>query len=81
MQHFSVSDQVYRNAQRLAAEAGFPSVDNWVERIIEIETSNDVDDLDRFFTPDRLAEIDETVAEVKAGNSLSADQVRDHFQQ
>jgi PHD/YefM family antitoxin component YafN of YafNO toxin-antitoxin module len=67
--HLELSDRLYKQAKRRAAEAGFGSVDEFVFEVLSEELS---ENLDLLFTPARLQTIDEAIAEVKAGRYLTA---------
>ncbi len=66
-----------------AAEAGFASVDEYIAEVVNDDLTGgdgeETPNLDHLFTPERLAEIESARAEIKAGNSFTADQVREHF--
>jgi hypothetical protein len=79
MHQVHLSDQLYQEAQRCAAEAGFSSVDEYIADVLSSGFDEAVDDLDRFFTPERLAQIDQAAAQIKAGKSFTSQQVREHF--
>ena len=81
MHQVRLNDQLYQQAQRRATEAGFASVDQYIADVLAHELEEEVDDLDRFFTPERLAQIDRAAAQIKAGESFSSEQVREHFRQ
>ena len=57
-----------------AAEAGFPNVDEYVADVLSHELQAENPNLDHFFTPERLAEIDQSLADVRAGKVLTLDQ-------
>lgn len=81
MHQIQISDQLYQEVQRRAAEFGFPTVDEYVADVIQQDLQEQTEDLDHLFTPERLAEIDHALAEIKAGKGLTSDQVREHFRQ
>ena len=76
MHQVNLSDRLYQDAQRRAAEAGFSSVDEYVADVLSHDLDGGTPDLDHFFTPERLALIDESLAEAKAGNVLTMDQAK-----
>lgn len=78
MHQINLSDQLYRNAQRRAEEAGFDSVDQYVENVLQ-QDLDDGENLDHFFTPERLAHLDRAAAAIDAGQGVPAEQVREHF--
>ena len=65
-----LSDQVYNRTKRRALEAGFNSVSEFIADIVSDEVSEEVENFDHLFTPERLAHIDEVIASVKAGGNL-----------
>ena len=80
-----LDDRLFQKAQQRAAEAGFASVDEYVAEIVSQDLVEGLDaeqpDLQHLFTPERLAEIDAGFAEIQAGNSFTAEEVREHFKQ
>jgi len=85
MHQVQLDERLYKDAQRRATEAGFSSVDEYVADIVShdlVEGSEDqTPNLDHLFTPERLALIDAAAAEIRDGDCLTADQVREHFKQ
>ena len=81
MHQVRLSDQLYPQAQRRAAQAGFESVDQYIADVLAHDSEEEADDLDRFFTPERLALINRAAAQIKAGESFTSQQVQEHFQQ
>lgn len=83
--HVQLDERLYKEAQRRAAEAGFESVDAYVADVVSFDLSDagpgETPNLDHLFTPERLAKIDEAIAEADAGNTFTAEQVREHFKQ
>jgi hypothetical protein len=71
MHQVQLSDQLYQDAQRRAAEAGFSSVDQYVADVLSHDLNHETPNLDHFFTPERLVEIDQSLADVKAGKVLT----------
>jgi hypothetical protein len=76
MHQVNLSDQLYQDVQRRAAEAGFSSVDEYVADVLSHDLHGESPNLDHFFTPERLALIDESLADAKAGNVLTMDQAK-----
>ncbi len=62
-----LSDRLYKQAQRKAAEAGFASVSDYVADVLSSDVDVEPENLDHLFTPERLAHIDKVAAEIKAG--------------
>lgn len=81
MQNIQISDQLYQEAQRRAAEAGFASVDEFVADVLTNDFQNDIENLDHLFTPQRLAHIKRSDAEIDAGQFFTSEEVREHFEQ
>ena len=79
MNQVQLDDRLYAQAQRRALEAGYRSVDEFVADAVTHELEDDAQDLQRLFTPERIASIKEAAAEVEAGEYLTAEQVREHF--
>ncbi len=80
MHQIQLDDQLYQEVQRRADEAGFGTVDDYVANVLK-QDLEDPDNFDHLFTPERLAKIDRAATQVDAGKYLTAEQVRDHFQQ
>jgi hypothetical protein len=76
MQSIHLSDQLYNDARRHAANAGFVSVDDFIADLVRNELDEPTD-YAKFFTPERLAMIDEAVADLDAGKGISAEKVHD----
>jgi len=74
MQQVNLSDQLYRDTQRRAAEAGFSSVDDFVAELLSQEINGDTPNLDHFFTPERIALIEASEAKIEAGQFYTAEQ-------
>jgi hypothetical protein len=62
-----LTDQIYDRTKRRALEAGFNSVSEFIADVISDEVSQEVEDFDHLFTPERLAHIDQVIASLKAG--------------
>ena len=67
MHQINLQDEMYEEARRRAATAGFASVDEFVADVLAQDFHLD-DTFDQFFTPQRLALVDESIADVAAGN-------------
>jgi len=74
-----LEDRVYNEAKRRAEEAGFEDVDSYLADVLANEFEDDIDEMQGFFTPERLAQIDAATAQIKAGESYTMDEVREHF--
>jgi hypothetical protein len=81
--HVQLNEQLFKQAQRRAAEAGFASGDEYVADVVSQDLVGEVlpetPNLDHLFTPERLAEIEAAEADVKAGHYYTAEEVREHF--
>lgn len=76
MHQVNLNDRVYEEARRRAQAAGFSSVDDYVADVLSQGFQLDDDNLDRFFTPERLAHIDRSAAQIDAGQGLTLEQAR-----
>jgi soluble cytochrome b562 len=74
MHQVQLADQLYKDAQRRASEAGFSTVDEYVADVLSHDLSPDATDFDHLFTPDRLAHIDKAAAEIDAGEFYTTEQ-------
>jgi len=74
MPQIELDDQVFRVAQRRAADAGYPSVDAYIADVVVHDNNTEADNLDHFFTPERLAHIDKAEADIKAGRFFTPEQ-------
>ena len=82
MHQIHLADEVYEQARRRAAEAGFASVDEFVADMVSHEAA-DFDDaepnIDHLFTPELLAIIDKAEAEVDGGHFFTSEQAKVEF--
>jgi hypothetical protein len=76
MHQVNLSDQMFEEVRRRAAEAGFASVDEFVADILASDFCLATEDLSNFFTPERLKLIDEAAADVASGNSFTAEEAK-----
>jgi len=76
MHQVNLNDELYNEAQRRAAAAGFSSVDEYVADVLSHDFQIDDENLQRFFTPEQLALVDQAAADVAAGNVHTLDQVQ-----
>jgi len=74
MHQVHLSDQLYQQAQRRAAEGGFGTVDDYIVDLLKQDLEAP-DDFDRLFTPERLAHIERSAAEIDNGHGLTLDQL------
>jgi hypothetical protein len=75
MHQVNLSEQLYQNAQRRAAEAGFANVDEYVADVLAHDLNEETPILDHFFTSERMAQIDQSLASAAAGNVYTSEQV------
>ncbi len=73
MHQINLNDRLYQDVQRRAAKAGFASVDEYVADLLQGDLEDE--NLDRFFTPERLAHIDRAAASIAEGHGLTMEQV------
>ena len=72
MPQIQISDQLYQERRNPGMrDAGFANVDAHVADVLklELELEDEVGDLDNFFTPERLAQIDEAEAAIARESS------------
>jgi plasmid stability protein len=82
MHYIAVDDQLYAKLSLRATAAGYASVDDYVCDILreELDDREDLpENFDHLFTPERLAIIDQAVAELDAGKGIPAERVHEHF--
>lgn len=75
MTHIELSEATFRLATDRAAARGFPSVGDYVEDALLADEEVTDADIQRLFTPERLAELDKAVAQVKAGRGMTMAEV------
>jgi hypothetical protein len=81
MPEVRLDDQVFKVAQRRAADAGYSSVDEYIANVVIHDHSEESDNFDHLFTAERLAQLDQISAEIKAGGkTYSVAEVREHFE-
>lgn len=82
MQQIQVADDLYTDAQRRAADAGFSNVDDYIAEVVRRHLRDDPTSYDSLFTPDRLAELDQISSEIDAGGkTYTIDELNEHFEQ
>jgi hypothetical protein len=80
MHKVHLEDQLYQQAQRRAAEAGFSTVDEYVADVITHDLELIIETQDHLFTPEVINELDRISEAVKAGGkTFSPEEVREHF--
>jgi len=81
MPQIQISDQLYKEAQRRAHEAGFSTVDEFIADQLENNFSDQQENFDDRFTPEVLAHLDEISADIKAGGkTYSMEEVDQHLE-
>ena len=66
-------------AKRREVEAGFKSVDEYIADLVTDDLTEQTENFDHLFTPERLAIIDKAAAQIKAGEYQTVAQLREHF--
>ncbi|MGD0541542.1 MAG: hypothetical protein ABSB33_08490 [Tepidisphaeraceae bacterium] len=79
MHHVQLNDELYKEAERRAREAGFGSVDEFVADRLESDFSCEQENFDDRFTPQVVAQLDRISDQMKAGNSVSMEEVDKHL--
>jgi hypothetical protein len=79
MYQVQLNDKLYKEAERRAREAGFGSVDEFVADQLETDFSDEQEDFDDRFTPEIVAHLDRISGEMKAGKSVSIEEVDKHL--
>jgi hypothetical protein len=75
MHQVQLNDKLYKEAERRARKAGFGSVDEFVADQLETDFSDEQEDFDARFTPQVVAQLDRISGEMKAGKSVSTEEV------
>ena len=76
MHQIHLSDQLYQQAQRRAAAAGFPSVDEYIADVLQHDLMGDAPGeivSDEQLTAEWTEELDRRIAAVRAGNEKGID--------
>ena len=80
MHEIHLSEQLYRQAQERASEAGFGNVDDFVAQIVAHEVQANAANFDEFFTKDVLAELDSIFDGGRVRETtLTSAEVDEHF--
>lgn len=74
MQQVQLSDQLYQEIQRRAAEVGYVNVDEYVADVLKHDLE-DPENLGLLFSQERLAHIDRAAAQIDAGQGLTLAEV------
>jgi hypothetical protein len=81
MHQIQLDDQLYKEAQRRATEAGFATVDEYVAEMLSRDPVAENEDFDHLFTPEVIADLDNISAAIKSGGkTYTLDEVREHFE-
>lgn len=78
MYQIQINDQLYQDALRQATANGFGSVDDYVISFLKNDSQVE-ENFDHLFTPERLAKIDAAIAQLDAGQTISSEEMREHF--
>jgi hypothetical protein len=81
MQQVNLNDDLYQEARRRAETAGFSSVDEYIADVLSHDFQLEDVNLDLFFTPERMALVDQSAADVAKGNVHTMDQAREALAQ
>jgi hypothetical protein len=79
MHQVQLNDRLYEEAERRARAAGFASVDEFVAHQLESDFSDVQEDFDDHFTSEVVAHLDRISEEMKAGKSVSMEEVDGHL--
>ena len=77
MPHVQLPDRVLQVAQAQAVRGGFASVAEYIADVVLDDASElqEAFDAARYFTPERIAELDAAAASVRAGHGLTGEQL------
>ena len=78
MHQIQLSDQIFQSLRLRATASGFGSVNDYVVDMIQSDLL-DTPNLEHLFTPERLAKIDESIAQIKAGQGMTSEQVDEYL--
>lgn len=79
MPAIQLADPLYEQLRTRAADAGYTSVDEYVADMLRDDLA-DTQNLDHLFTPERIAKLDQIVANIEAGGTLHThEEVDAHF--
>ena len=82
--HLQLTEQVYRQANQRAVEAGFAGLDEFladaVSELVSAETGDEPEVIKSLFTPEVLSDLDRIRGAVQAGGkTYSPEEVDEHF--
>lgn len=75
MPQIHITEQLYKAAERRAAESGCSTVDEYVAKVVSHDLGEAAENLDHLFTPERLAHIDKANSEIEAGKYFTSEEV------
>jgi hypothetical protein len=77
-----LTDQLYEQIQRRAAEAGFASMDEYIVDVVAEDVAQETEDLDHRFTPKVTAHLDQIQHDIKSGaKTYSEEELDDYLQE
>jgi hypothetical protein len=81
MPQVQLDDQVFKVAQKRAADSGYASIDDYIADMVVQDVSDDTPpDLDHRFTPEVVAHLEKISAGAGAGEkTYSPDEISEHF--
>ena len=83
MPQVQIDDQVFKAAQRRAADGGYSSVEAYITDVVVHDLTDDRDEtpnLDHLFTPQVVTELEQISAKAKAGGkTYTSAEVGEHF--
>ena len=81
MHQVQLNDELYKEAERRARDAGFGSVDEFVADRLENDFLDEQENLDHLFTPEVIADLDKISHGIKAGGkTYTMEEVDEHFE-
>lgn len=79
MPNIQLTERLYSEVERRARQAGFSSVDEFVAERRESDFLDVTENLDERFRPEILDHLDRISGDMKAGQSVSMDEVEQHL--
>jgi hypothetical protein len=74
MHNIRLNDQLFKQVQLRAAEAGYATVDEYIVEVLSHDIHDATENLDHLFTPERLAHIDRAQALIESGSFYTGEQ-------
>jgi uncharacterized protein (DUF433 family) len=82
MQQIQIADELFKDAQRQAAKAGFANVNDYIAELMRNNLKQGERNEDHLFTPERLAHLDRVASDLRnGGKSFTLSEVKEHFEQ